>query len=81
MNHYLSVIINHHYLTTDEELEVDLHALLVPALVAGEWSASLLDHFIPGEMNRWLGGPQSRSGLCRRTYCSCHEPNSDSSVV
>lgn len=59
LSRYLSAIINHHYLMTDEGMEVELHALLALALGGSEWSDSLLDHCTSAERGRgthWIVG-------------------------
>jgi hypothetical protein len=40
-------------------VDVQIHVFLISAQVGGEWSASRLDHFIPGErapVTHWIGG-------------------------
>jgi hypothetical protein len=58
-------------------VEVYLHALLPPALLRGELSASRIGHFTPG--THWIGNCVSpRVGLdsmVRRKICYCQELN------
>jgi hypothetical protein len=55
----------HHAMKTYWGVEVKLHAFLNSALDGGEWSASRLGHFTPGERTpgtRWIGvwlGPRA----------------------
>jgi hypothetical protein len=56
------------------------------ALVGGEWSASCLGRFTPGEsprypLNRRLGGRQSRSGWHAENSWTYRDWNSDHSAV
>jgi hypothetical protein len=43
----------------DGGVDVKIHVFLTSALVAGQWSASRLDHFIPGirsPSTHWMAG-------------------------
>jgi hypothetical protein len=43
------------------EVKVELHAILISAVDVGEWSAPRSGRFTLGEIDKRLGGPQSRS--------------------
>jgi hypothetical protein len=64
------------------------HAMKTLALGGGEWSASCLFHFTPGEtapgthcIGSWVGQSAALDIMEKRKILSCGESNPDSSVA